>query len=181
MLCRVSLACFIFRLRSTTRSSDTPLLDLSVLYLLRIFFKPNFIQMSYPKAIVGAIIYNQQKEILLFKSAKWSGWVNPGGHIEWGETMEQALRREVKEETNLEVGKVALLATIDGIFKEGETIVKHYVFMDFACEFTGGEIQPNAELLSPQWFGKEAALELELMKEMREVIEIFYQRVESLI
>lgn len=131
---------------------------------------------KYPKAIVGAIIYNEKNEILLFRSPKWPGWVNPGGHIEWGETMETALRREVKEETNLEVGKVKLLATIEGMFKKDREITKHFIFLDFVCEYIGGEIITNDELGDHAWFGEETIFELELMKEMREVVEMFYNQ-----
>ena len=59
---------------------------------------------KYPEPTVGALIFNQEKEIFLMTSPKWKGkYVIPGGHIEMGEEIEQALRREIKEETNLNI------------------------------------------------------------------------------
>ena len=59
---------------------------------------------QYPEPTVGALIFNQADKILLIKSHKWHNqYVVPGGHIELGETMEDALRREIEEETGLSI------------------------------------------------------------------------------
>jgi nucleoside triphosphatase len=57
--------------------------------------------MRYPEATVGAVILNSEDKVLICKSNKWNQkYVIPGGHIEAGESMEEALVREVKEERN---------------------------------------------------------------------------------
>ena len=57
---------------------------------------------AFPIPTVGALIRDDSGRMLLFKTAKWSGmWGIPGGKIEWGEPSEEALRREVREETGL--------------------------------------------------------------------------------
>ncbi len=54
----------------------------------------------YPEPTVGALIVNKEGKILLTKSHKWfDKYTLPGGHIEVGETMKEAIIREVKEET----------------------------------------------------------------------------------
>ncbi len=59
---------------------------------------------QYPEPVVGAFIFNKNGEILLVKSHKWKDkYVIPGGHVEVGETLEAALKRETKEETGLDV------------------------------------------------------------------------------
>ena len=57
----------------------------------------------YPEPTVGALIINNKKEILLVKSHKWlnNKYSVPGGHVEIGESFEEAIIREVKEETGL--------------------------------------------------------------------------------
>lgn len=52
----------------------------------------------YPEPTVGALILNLQGQLFLMKSPKWRGkYVVPGGHVELGESLEEALRREIKE------------------------------------------------------------------------------------
>ncbi|MBI5072419.1 NUDIX domain-containing protein, partial [Candidatus Woesearchaeota archaeon] len=55
-----------------------------------------------PTVTVGPLIFNKEGKLFLMQSPKWRNkWVIPGGKIELGETMEQAVKREIKEETNL--------------------------------------------------------------------------------
>ncbi len=73
----------------------------------------------YPEPIVGALIVNRQNWILLVKSEKWkSGLSLPGGHIELGETAEQALVREVKEEVGIDIVISRFLHYQDAIYSK---------------------------------------------------------------
>src|SRR5438034_9510417 len=64
----------------------------------------------YPEPTVGALIVNKEGRILLTKSHKWfDKYTLPGGHIEVGETMKEAVIREVKEEVGLDVEVVEFL------------------------------------------------------------------------
>jgi 8-oxo-dGTP diphosphatase len=62
----------------------------------------------------------------------------PGGHIEFGESFEQAARREVGEETGLEIAELRLLSVGNYVFRrqDGE---RHYIDVDFVCEAPSGE------------------------------------------
>ncbi|HZF40147.1 MAG TPA: NUDIX domain-containing protein [Blastocatellia bacterium] len=64
----------------------------------------------------------------------------PGGHIEFGESFEKAARREVSEETGLEIADLRLLSVGNYVFKreDGE---RHYIDVDFVCEASVGEPQ----------------------------------------
>jgi 8-oxo-dGTP diphosphatase len=64
----------------------------------------------------------------------------PGGHVEFGESFEQAARREVSEETGLEIADLRLLSVGNYLFKrdDGE---RHYIDVDFVCEAPAGEPQ----------------------------------------
>ena len=66
--------------------------------------------MSNIHTSVGAIIKNEKNEILLIDRVKIPlGWAGPAGHVDKGESPEDALIREVKEETNLNIKKFKLL------------------------------------------------------------------------
>jgi nucleoside triphosphatase len=88
----------------------------------------------YPEPTVGALIVNREGKILLAKSHKWfSKYTLPGGHIEVGETMEEAAKREVKEEVGLEVEVVEFLTMQEAIYAKEFYKKKHFIFFDFLC------------------------------------------------
>ncbi|MGE0130745.1 MAG: NUDIX hydrolase [Blastocatellales bacterium] len=64
----------------------------------------------------------------------------PGGHIEFGESFEQTARREVREETGLEIANLRLLSVGNYIFNR-EDGARHYVDVDFVCEALAGDPQ----------------------------------------
>ncbi|HEX4921650.1 MAG TPA: NUDIX domain-containing protein, partial [Candidatus Bathyarchaeia archaeon] len=71
----------------------------------------------FPEPTVGALIVNKEGKILLAKSHKWfDKYTLPGGHIEVGETMKEALKREVKEEVGLDVEVGEFLTMQEAIF-----------------------------------------------------------------
>jgi 8-oxo-dGTP diphosphatase len=68
-------------------------------------------------------------------------WSLPGGVVETGEPLEIALRREVREETGLEVEIVCLLEVFERIIRDDAGAVQyHYVLMDYLCRPAGGEL-----------------------------------------
>ena len=63
-----------------------------------------------PVVTVGALVFNDAGEVLLVRTHKWSNlWGIPGGKVKWGEPSEVALRREIREETALEIAEVAFV------------------------------------------------------------------------
>ena len=70
-----------------------------------------------PRVTIGAMIFNPTEEkILLLKSSKWNGlYIFPCGHVEFGEKLEDAVLREVKEETNLTVKDITFLRVMEFI------------------------------------------------------------------
>jgi len=102
---------------------------------------------------LSGIIKRGGKVLLgLRKGSHGSGtWAFPGGHLEFGESWEDCIMREVEEETGLKIGRINFVTATNDIFDEDD---KHYVTLFVDCEYLGGE----AELREPdkcaewRWF-----------------------------
>lgn len=125
----------------------------------------------FPEPTVGALILNKRGEIFLMRSHKWRNkFVIPGGHIELGETMEEALKREVKEETGLDIHGIKLLAHQEFIFDAAFWRKRHFIFFDFLCKARSSKVTLNSEGQEFVWISPEAALKLSVEPYTREVI-----------
>ena len=92
-------------------------------------------EIKYPEVTVGVLVFNQEGKVFLMVSPKWRGKYGlPGGHIEYGETMEEAIRREIKEETNLNLFDIQFLMVQECIFSKEFYKKKHFVFLDYIAK-----------------------------------------------
>ncbi|MBA9086865.1 ADP-ribose pyrophosphatase YjhB (NUDIX family) [Fontibacillus solani] len=96
---------------------------------------------SYPRVGIGVLIVNKDNYVLVGKRKSLHApyFSIPGGHLETGETLIDAAKREVKEETNLEIDSVELLGVsnnLDTYQLEG----KHYVSLIFLAKEYSGEL-----------------------------------------
>lgn len=77
--------------------------------------------------------------------------------MEAGETLEQAVRREVREETGLEVRVEALVEVFERITPgEGGRAEYHYVLIDYLCRVTGGVLAASDDASRAEWATREA-------------------------
>jgi uncharacterized protein len=79
---------------------------------------------------VYAVLRDSRGRILVMKRREPKVWEFPGGGVEWGESPEKAVRREVLEETGLKIKKIRLLCTSSKVYKKGK-ITKHSVYIVF--------------------------------------------------
>jgi 8-oxo-dGTP diphosphatase len=103
---------------------------------------------------VGALIFRGDC-ILLVERGKEplkGYWSLPGGVVEVGESLEQAIRREVREETNLEIEIVEVLEIFERIMRDGEGRPEyHYVLIDYLCRAEEGLAQPASDAARLAW------------------------------
>ncbi len=117
---------------------------------------------SQPGFGVGAVVIEGGKVLLVRRGhAPLEGrWTLPGGLVELGETLEDALRREVREETGWTVRVGKQLALFDFIERDENGRVRYdYVLADFLCERIEGDLGAasdvtDARLVSPQDFSE---------------------------
>ena len=119
---------------------------------------------AYPEATVGALVVNDKDEVLLVRSEKWGDkYTVPGGHIELGERAEDAIVREVKEETGLDSTAEELLIVQQAIFPKDYHKHEHYIFMDYVCKARSSQVTLDGlELQSYLWVKPEEALKMNL-------------------
>jgi nucleoside triphosphatase len=126
----------------------------------------------YPEPTVGGLIFNPSGKIFLMVSPKWFGrYTLPGGHIELGETAEQALKREIKEEAGLNISGVKFLMWQEFISGKEFYKKKHFIFLDFICKTKSTDAMlDGVEGTSFVWVTIDKALKLNLGSSTRVVI-----------
>ena len=94
-----------------------------------------------PVPAVGVVCLRGAEVLLIRRrNAPRAGeWSLPGGRIEWGEAAATAALRELREETGVNAELIGLVDVVDGVFRTGDAIWAHYVLVDFAARWTGGE------------------------------------------
>ncbi len=119
---------------------------------------------KYPETTVGAYIFNNHGKLLLIRSRKWKDkYTVPGGHIELGENMFKALKREVKEETGLTVKNPKLFNVLECIYSKEFIKNKHFIFLEIFCKAKTTKLKiDNREAQSYIWIKPEDALKLNI-------------------
>ena len=117
----------------------------------------------FPEPTVGVFIFNPAGELLLLKSHKWPGmYVVPGGHVELGERIEEAVIRETREETGLDVYDLEFLLFQEFIYDPSFWKRKHFIFFDYACKTRSTNVQLNDEAEEHIWVPLDTAVNLPL-------------------
>jgi nucleoside triphosphatase len=128
---------------------------------------------QYPEATVGALVVHSNGKVLMVTSNKWGNkYTVPGGHIELGERAEDAIKREVKEETGLDAEPVKLLLIQQAIYPEDYYRHEHFIFMDYVCDAKSSQvILDGKELQTYAWVDPKEALKLELEEYTRNFVQ----------
>jgi len=126
---------------------------------------------------VGAVIVDDHREekcVLLIRrgTAPLLGeWSLPGGVLECGETLREAVVREAREETGLVVGTDEMLGVYERLIRDDEGRVRyHYVLIDFLCRPVSGDLNAGSDAADVRWFTRDELPALNLAFDANDVI-----------
>ncbi|MEX2262901.1 MAG: NUDIX hydrolase [Bryobacteraceae bacterium] len=131
----------------------------------------------YPKRPilgVGAVVLDRDQVLLVQRAGKpLEGWWSlPGGVVETGERLEEGIRREVREETGLEIAVVALVEIFERIIPDAQGVAEyHYVLMDYLCRPLGGTLQAADDAGLAEWVPRRRLSEYRITEGTVPVIE----------
>jgi len=129
---------------------------------------------------VGALIIENGRILLVERGNPplMGYWSLPGGGVETGEHLEQAIKREVLEETGLEIEVLDLLEIFERIMPDAEGRIEyHYVLIDYICKPTGGALCAATDASRCEWFREDELAGLKITAGTVGVIEKAFRRV----
>jgi 8-oxo-dGTP diphosphatase len=128
----------------------------------------------YPLIGVGALIFERGR-ILMAQRGKpplAGKWSLPGGLVETGEFLKDAVRREVREETGLEIEPLGVLEIFERIMRNAEGAAEyHYVLIDYVCRVVGGELAAADDACGVAWVKRRDLAALDITEGTLAVIE----------
>ncbi len=107
-------------------------------------------------------------------------WTMPGGMVEAGETLSEALTREILEETSMTIEPVALAGHREVVVRDNEgRVSRHFVILCFASRWMSGETKLNDELDDSKWVRPIELKELKTTDGLYEIVAAAFERMET--
>jgi 8-oxo-dGTP diphosphatase len=121
---------------------------------------------------VGGVVIHRQRALLIRRGCEplKGQWSIPGGMLELGEELAEGVRRELKEETGLDIEPLEMIAVFDRITHEGKRVKYHYVIVDYVCRLKGGELKSASDVTDARWVRREEMPEYHLTEMATKVI-----------
>ena len=126
-----------------------------------------------PLVGVGAVIVEQSRVLLIRRGQPplLGEWSLPGGVLECGETLREAVVREAREETGLVIETGEMLGVYERVIRGGEGRVRyHYVMIDFLCRPVGGDLNAGSDAADVRWFTRDELPALNLADDTNDVV-----------
>jgi len=135
-----------------------------------------------PYLAVSAAIFRDGR-VLIVRRARPPAhglYTLPGGGVELGETLEEAVVREVREETALDVQPIALAGYRQAIARDAKGAVeRHFVILPFAARWISGEISLNEELAEAHWLSPEELSGLTTTEGLAQIVAAAAERLKT--
>ncbi len=107
-----------------------------------------------PVVGVGAVVVRDGRALIIRRAhePRKGEWSLPGGHVDLGESLSDAVRREVREETGLDVSPGPIIETFDRVHRDSDGRIRyHFVIIDFVCESTSGDAVAGSDAEAVAW------------------------------
>ncbi|MGA3055206.1 MAG: NUDIX hydrolase [Candidatus Korobacteraceae bacterium] len=131
---------------------------------------------------VGAVIIRGDRVLLVRRATEplKGEWSVPGGVLELGEKLRQGVRREVLEETGLEVEPGDVLDVFDSIFRDGQGRTQyHYVLIDYLCHCIAEDARAGSDVSEVRWVPQDELAAMGLRDSIAQVVHNGFRRVEQ--
>ena len=129
---------------------------------------------------VGAVIIREDRVLLVRRATEplKGEWSVPGGVLELGEKLRDGIRREVLEETGLEVEPGEVLDVFDSIFRDEQGRTQyHYVLIDYLCRLLLGEAKAGSDVSEVRWVQEVELAAMGLRDSIEQVVRKGFRRV----
>lgn len=126
-----------------------------------------------PVVGVGGVVIADGRALLIRRGhAPLEGqWSIPGGTLEVGETIVEGIKRELAEETGIQVRVLDLIEVFERIFRDkNERVQYHFVILDYLCEMAGGRARAGGDVVDVAWAGEEELAKFELTEAAARVL-----------
>jgi 8-oxo-dGTP diphosphatase len=108
---------------------------------------------DHPVVGVGAVVVHDGKALIVKRGhePRKGEWSLPGGRVELGESLVDAVRREIREETGLEIEVGPVVEIFDRVHRLDSRVRYHFVIVDYLCTCSGGALRAGDDAEDVAW------------------------------
>ncbi len=128
---------------------------------------------------VGTVVLDGDMVLMIQrgKPPRQGSWSLPGGAQELGETIREAARREVREETGLEIEIIGLIDVVDSVRPDADDKIEyHYTLIDVAGHAVGGTLMAGGDAQDCRWFTRPEIDAMDIWSETKRIIALAADR-----